>query len=204
MPLLTHAAPGLVSKWIDPKLPLWASLLSVYLLDILIYIPIIMYMIFGGLNYDQASRTAVPLTHSLFMAAILSVITALITVLITYYHNSKKIEIKNKTSISRSFRTGLFIGLLVFSHWVVDFIGWPMSVGDPHATGLPLLFDMTQTVGLGVGSTWIGGITMEVGSFIVGLMIYIYYLIKHKKEKKLLNESNLSSKELEIEFQRVK
>jgi len=151
MPLLTHAAPGLVSKWFNPKIPLWASLLSVYLLDILIYIPIIIYMTFGGLDYNQASRLAVPTTHSLFMAVILSVISALVTVIITHYRNVNKKENKNKALINRNFRTGLYIGILVFSHWMVDFIGWPMTVGDPEATGVPLFFDMTQTIGLGVG-----------------------------------------------------
>ena len=167
MPALAHAAPGFVSKWIDPKIPLWASLISVYFLDILS----IVFMPFG-------KSISVPLSHGLFMAVVWSVIAVLFTVLITYYHDFRK---ENEISIKNNFRTGVFIGFLVFNHWILDFIGWPMTVIDSTATGVPILFDRTQTIGLGVYRTWTGALLMELGMFIAGLAIYIYY---EKKEKK--------------------
>ncbi len=55
-----------------------------------------------------------------------------------------------------------------------------MSVIDPNATGVPLLFDDTVNIGLGVYSTWFGALLMDIGVFAVGLIIYIYYLKKVK------------------------
>jgi hypothetical protein len=49
-----------------------------------------------------------------------------------------------------------------------------MTVGDPNATGVPILFDDAQHIGLGVYSTWIGGLGMDLGFFIVGLLIYYH------------------------------
>lgn len=167
MPALAHAAPGLASKWIDPKVPLWASLISVYFLDILS----IVFMPFG-------KNISVPLSHGLFMAVVWSVIAVLFTMLITYYNDIKK---EDEISINRNFRTGLLIGFLVFSHWILDFIGWPMTVIDPTATGVPILFDRTQTIGLGVYRTWIGALVMELGMFITGLATYFYYKKREKK-----------------------
>jgi len=117
------------------------------------------------------------------MSVVWSLMAALFTVLITYYYDSKK---KNDVPIKKNFRTGLFIGLLVFSHWWLDLIGWPMTVMDLTATGVPLLFDMTQTIGLGVYTTWIGALTMEFAAFIGGFVLYLYY---RKKQKKQFNKN---------------
>ena len=75
----------------------------------------------------------------------------------------------------------LIIGFLVFSNWILDFIGWPMSVINPDLTGVPLLFNNSVTIGLGVYSTWIGALTMDIGVFVVGLAIYLHYIKKIKK-----------------------
>lgn len=168
MPALAHAAPGFASKWIYPKIPLWASLTGVYFLDIL-------SIIFMFLGRD----ISVPLSHGLFMAIIWTIISVIFTMLIAYYNDIKK---ENEISVNRNFRTGLFIGVLVFSHWLLDFIGWPMIVIDPGATGVPLLFDRAQTIGLGIYRTWIGALLMEIGMFVIGFILYFY---SRKKEKKL-------------------
>lgn len=121
---------------------------------------------------------SVTLSHGLFMAVVWSVIAVLFTTLITYYQDLKN---ESEISVKRNFRTGVFIGLLVFSHWILDFIGWPMTVIDSTATGVPILFDMTQTIGLGVYRTWTGALIMELAMFIVGLVLYLYYKKKENK-----------------------
>ena len=109
------------------------------------------------------------------MALVWSASSIVITVLITKLLNSKKNqEIK-------VLYTSLAIGFLVFSHWVLDFIGWPMSVMVPDATGVPLLFNDSLTIGLGVYSTWFGALTMDIGVFVIGLAIYLHYKIRIKK-----------------------
>jgi len=52
----------------------------------------------------------------------------------------------------------MIIELLVFSHWILDFIGWTMNVINPNAFGVPLLFDDTVNIGLGFYSTWFGAL----------------------------------------------
>ena len=56
-----------------------------------------------------------------------------------------------------------------------------MSVINPSATGVPLLFDDSVNIGLGVYSTWVGALLMDIGVFVLGLVIYIHYLKKIKK-----------------------
>ncbi len=75
----------------------------------------------------------------------------------------------------------ILIGILVLSHWVLDFIGWPMRVINPDLSGVPLLFSDLETVGLGVYSTWFGALTMDIGVFAVGFALYLHYLLKRKK-----------------------
>jgi hypothetical protein len=145
MPALAHLGIGLAAKRIDSEMPLWALLLSSMFLDILSMTIFLISPLWTN--------------HGLFMAVIWSVIATLIVMIIT----------------KRDFRKSIFIGLLVFSHWVLDFIGWPMTFGGlaPDVTGVPIFFDMTLTIGLGVYSTIAGALIMDLGTFIVGFIIYI-------------------------------
>jgi hypothetical protein len=161
MPALAHIGIGLVTKKLAPRIPLWVLLISAMILDLLSFVFLF----------------AIWITHGLFMAIIWSIIAMLITVFIVVRLNSKN-EHKNVV-----INISLTIGLLVFSHWILDFIGWPMSVIDPSATGVPLLFDDVVNLGLGVYSTWFGALIMDIGVFIVGLAIYIHYLKKVKNQK---------------------
>jgi hypothetical protein len=64
--------------------------------------------------------------------------------------------------IYRDHRAGVVVGLLVFSHWVLDFIfhpiplssfswrSWQWSYGHPLPSDLPLLFGNSPKVGLGL------------------------------------------------------
>ena len=160
MPALAHIGIGLAAKRFFPKIPLWALLISVMAIDILAGIFIFVTWV----------------SHGLFMAIIWSIIAMLITALFRVRLNSR---IWNLEVLYIS----LSIGLLVFSHWVLDFIGWPMSAIDPNATGVPILFDDEVNIGLGVYSTWFGALLMDIGVFVVGLAVYFHYVKKVKKRK---------------------
>ena len=175
MPALAHFGIGLATKRIAPKIPLWVLLISSEFIDILW-----IFLFF----------TPAWLSHGLFMAIIWSIIASLITGLMIKYLNSKKEKIEKSDSTIRSLHASLVIGLLVFSHWVLDFFGWPMSAFFPDATGVPLLFDDSQTIGLGLYSNLIVALIIDDGIFIIGLIIYIITLKKLKKEKNLLNKTN--------------
>ena len=121
MPALAHIGIGFATKRLAPQIPLWALLLSAMFIDLLSFIFLF----------------AIWISHGLFMSVIWTIIAMLITALITIRINSKNEQGKTNKSISWNMinlHTTLTVGLLVFSHWVLDFIGWPMSVIDPSAT----------------------------------------------------------------------
>ncbi|MHA2183291.1 MAG: hypothetical protein ACXAAH_17880 [Promethearchaeota archaeon] len=168
MPALAHIGIGFAAKRFFPNLPLWSLLISVMAIDLLVSIFFF----------------ATWITHGLFMSVIWSIVAMLITALITMYQNSKIEQSGTRKSINLNMvniKNTFVIGLLVFSHWVLDFIGWPMSAIDPNATGVPLIFDDAVNIGLGVYSTWTGALLMDIGVFVIGLGLYVYYLKKVKK-----------------------
>lgn len=170
MPALAHFGIGLAIKRFTPQVPLWVLLIGAMFIDIVSFIFL----------------SAIWISHGLFMSVIWSIIAMITTALITMRLNSKNEKDKPNKSIRWSMvnlYTTLIIGLLVFSHWVLDFIGWPMSVIDPNATGIPLLFDDAVNIGLGVYSTWLGALLMDIGVFVVGIAIYLHYMKKVKKKK---------------------
>jgi hypothetical protein len=161
---IAHLGVGLVSKQIAPRLPLWVLVVCAYLIDILF----IDFMFTGLEQLPQSGLvTTAPWSHSLFMAVIWSVIAALVA-----------------ASISRNSRIGIITGLLVFSHWVVDFITQPMTFVFPDSSG-PLLhpFGGSPEIGLGLMSTGIGVIVCEGGLLLLGIVIYLVTLKQLKKEE---------------------
>jgi membrane-bound metal-dependent hydrolase YbcI (DUF457 family) len=80
-------------------------------------------------------------------------------------------------------RTGLIFGLVVFSHWVVDFITHPMTAVFPPDRGLPLWFSDSPLIGLGMYRTMTGVWIGDIGSVVVGLAIYIWSRRRMKRLK---------------------
>ncbi|MBN1285422.1 MAG: hypothetical protein JXB47_08490 [Anaerolineae bacterium] len=160
---LTHLGVGLAAKRVAPKTPLWALVVSAYALDFL-------FGVFWLLGIERVPGEDVeassPYSHGLFMAAIWSALAGL-----------------TARRISRDTRTGWVVGLLTFSHWVVDFISHPMTAVFPRDTGLPVFFDDSPKIGLGVWRTKTGMNIGEYGSLIAGAVIYLFTLRKLKKEE---------------------
>jgi hypothetical protein len=150
---IAHLGVGLAAKRAAPRIPVIVLVTAAYAIDMV-------WGVFFAAGIEQlphpGSGTTNPWSHGLFMAVVWSLLGALITFL-----------------ASRSRRTSLVIGLLVFSHWVVDFISHPMTAVFPGDTGLSLLFDGSPTVGLGLWSTLTGVNIGEYGSLLLGLAIYI-------------------------------
>jgi hypothetical protein len=164
MAALAHLGVGLATKPAAPKIPVVILVVSAYTID---FIWGVFY--FTGIERmpEPNSPTTNPWSHGLFMAMVWSVLAGLVVAL-----------------ISRDRRTSLIIALLVFSHWVVDFISHPMTAVFPGDTGLPLLFEGSPTVGLGVWSTQLGVNIGEYGTLIVGVIIYMLTLRKLRNEKR--------------------
>ena len=116
-----HLGVALAAKRAAPRMPLWALVLGSYLID----------LVFAALTLagkermparasgrgsaaaqtaeaDAEKRTATstnPWSHGLFMALVWTALSSLVA-----------------TRVSGRRRTGAFFGLLVFSHWLVDFV----------------------------------------------------------------------------------
>ena len=88
-----------------------------------------------------------PITHSLVSATLWAVVAGCI-----YY------------GVRRYARGGWVVGLLVVSHWVLDYI--------VHRPDLPLWPGSTK-VGLGLWNSWLAGSAVEVFTFAVGLWVYL-------------------------------
>jgi hypothetical protein len=152
---IAHAGVGLAAKQVAPKTPLVVLVTAAYVIDMIWGI-----FFFAGIEHLYWS-------HSLLMALLWSLLAGVLTAL-----------------VSRSRRSGLIIGLLVFSHWVVDFISHPMTAVFPEDTGLPLLFENSPTVGLGVWRTQLGVNMGEYGTLLLGFVLYVLALRKIRREKR--------------------
>jgi membrane-bound metal-dependent hydrolase YbcI (DUF457 family) len=155
-----HIGFGFAAKPMAPRVHLLVLLISTELIDIfwvLFYIT--------GIDRGNVGLDSSPWSHSLFMSFVWSLFAALAAIRI--YHD---------------LRSGLVIGLLVFSHWVIDFITHPMGAlfgGKPLPPDLPLFFNGSPKVGLGLYNH---SVTIAIASdmlmLVFGLAIYIWYRIK--------------------------
>ena len=161
---LTHLGVGLASKRIVPKVPLPVLIVAAYAIDIV-------WGVFFALGVEQYPGAAPvepsPWSHGLFMSVVWSLLGALIAWL-----------------ASRNARTSAFIGLLVFSHWVVDWIAKPMLSAFPNDVGLPLLFAGSPLVGLGLWSNPVLVAIGEYGVTLVGAVLYVLTLAKLRRERR--------------------
>jgi hypothetical protein len=155
-----HFAVAFAAKPIAPKAPLWALLTASEALDLL-------FFGFAAVGIEKAGVTQtditqgirivtqgqIPWSHGLFMSLVWSALAAGIAYLVL-----------------RDRRASSVLGLMVFSHWVLDFI--------VHLPDLPLFFDSSPKVGLGIWGSGpglvISGI-LEIILFAGGIAIYIYW-----------------------------
>jgi len=141
-----HLAVGLVARPLAPKAPLGAILLATELTDIL-------WGVFTLARLDGVGFA--PWSHGLLTSAIWSGLAGLAS-----------------GRVYRDKRTGAVIGLLVFSHWVLDFISHPMQPNT--APDLPLAFAGSPKVGLGLyGALGRRAAAVELGLLVLGIATYL-------------------------------
>jgi F0F1-type ATP synthase membrane subunit a len=162
---LGHIGFGFAAKPIAPKVHLVVLLIAPELIDILWAI-----FYFTGIDRGNLDTNSSPWSHSLFMSVVWSVLAALLVSRI--YHDN---------------RSGIVTGLLVFSHWVIDFITHPMGAlfgGTPLPPDLPLFFSSSHKVGLGLyNHSFTIAIVTDIGMLLLGVIIYVFYRIKLEKQK---------------------
>ena len=159
-----HLAIGFAAKPATQKAPIWVLLVAAELLDLINFplqaLKIENYPI-GAVNFvnglQMASPAHMPWSHSLFMAVVWSLLAAGIAY----------IAYKDR-------KTSSIIGMVVFSHWFLDLIVHP-----PH---LPLFFNSSPTVGLGLWTSGPGLIFSIVLEFALLATGIYFYLASRKKE----------------------
>jgi hypothetical protein len=138
-----HFAIALLAKPAAPKAPLWVFLAATEVLDMLAF----------GFLALGIERTApdpwFPWSHGLFMSAVWSLLVGMLTYL-----------------IFRDRRVSMLTGLLVFSHWVLDFIS--------HKSDLPIFFKPEPKLGLGLEQSIIVGIILEFSMLAIGAAFYLF------------------------------
>ncbi len=149
---LGHIAVGLAAKPVAPKASLGGLLLSAMAIDALCGV-----FAMAGLEIVGAGGPgSIPWSHGLFMAMVWAIAGFAGTFL-----------------ISRDRRIAGIIGLLVFSHWALDFISHPMGFGRNLPPDLPLLFEGSPKVGLGLYNSIAAALVTELGLFAGGIVIYL-------------------------------
>jgi hypothetical protein len=156
---LAHASIAIFAKPFVPKAPLWALVAGTFVLDAVGFALI-------GAGVEKGAETTLdfengvqwltqphtPWSHSFTMALVWAALIAGLAYL-----------------FSRDRRITFFMGLMVFSHWVLDAIAYP---------NLPIFFGDTPQTGLGLiasGPGLIAGIVLEVGLIIGGIVAYVLY-----------------------------
>ena len=138
-----HLAIGFAAKPAAPNVPLWVLLAASETNDLL-------YFLFSSLGLEPKVATTMdftngvrylaavanPWSHGLFMSLVWSTLVGALA----YFHY-------------RDRRAGLLLGLVVFSHWILDFM---------MHSNLPLFFGGSALLGIGLENTGAGFLFMTV------------------------------------------
>ncbi|MHB8127432.1 MAG: hypothetical protein ACYDEX_00335 [Mobilitalea sp.] len=164
-----HIAIGFATRNYAPQIPLFVFIAASYAIDLI-------YMLFVALGIDSIGYA--PWSHSLLMVVTWSTLTVLITM-----------------SFTKRFKTGLILGLVIFSHWILDFFVW---------NDMLIVFNKNIRVGLGLynrigfsqtGFMEINTATMiasliELSMLVIGIVRYVLYLKKARKRVPLESQSS--------------
>ncbi len=152
-----HLAVGFAAKRFAPRTPLWLLLSAAMAADILFYVFMALGMESEGIKTTDLQNGVVIVSpgslawsHGLLMSIVWMLLVGSIVLLVLH-----------------EWRIGIVVGLVVFSHWVLDFI--------VHVPDLPLLFDGSALVGLGMWGSGPGLIMSAVLEFALlagGIAIY--------------------------------
>lgn len=160
---LGHLAVGFAAKPAAPQIPLWVYLVASETNDLL-------YFVFTAVGLEKSVSTTMNFTegirylepvvnfwsHGLFMSVVWAGLAGALAWL-----------------IYRDRRAGLILGLVVFSHWIFDFL---------MHSNLPLFFEGSPQVGLGLENSGLGLLAITIFDLVVlaaGITIY-FYIKKHQ------------------------
>jgi hypothetical protein len=163
----------MAAKRFAPQVPLWVLLPASFFLDVLA-------ISFGYLGIESGDKGD-PWSHGLFMSVCWSAAAAFLFL-----------------RVFRSLRAGVVVGLVFFSHWILDFIShpipfssfsfstWRWDYGHPLASDLHVLFRGSPVVGLGLYNhiSAVQATMLEVAMFLIGTVVYLDYQVRVRKKRK--------------------
>jgi hypothetical protein len=162
MAALVHIAAGFASKPLSRKVPVWVLIIATEVLDILA-------IIFALIGIEKTGY--IPWSHGLAMSLAWSIAFGALAIW-----------------IFRNYRVGIFIGCLVFSHWLIDFVTHPMGAvfgGRPIEPDLPLLFGGSPKVGLGLYNySIVLAYIIEYGTIVIGIGVYAIHTLNQRRIRK--------------------
>jgi membrane-bound metal-dependent hydrolase YbcI (DUF457 family) len=164
---IAHVAVGLAAKPLVPEVNVGWLILGTCLLDIL-------WIVFWTVGLETSPAYHGPgahppyWDHSLLMAVVWSVLFGLLA---SWLARRSR----------RRIRIGIVFGLMVFSHWVLDWITHPMTALSPTDVGIPLAFGNSPLVGLGLYRSLTAVWVTEIGGTLAGLAIYILWRVRNKQ-----------------------
>ena len=149
-----HYGPSFAIKALRPAVPLWLLFVAVQLVDvvwaILVVLDVEKVRIVPGITASNPfDLYYMPYTHSLVAATLWSMGLAVVAWLVP-------------RAASRS--AAVWIGVAVFSHWVLDFV--------VHRPDLPL-YDNTMKVGLGLWNYPLVALSLEAVLLFGGMILYL-------------------------------
>ena len=150
--LYGHIAVGFAAKALAREVKLGYLIFAAAAIDFLCGV----FLLTGIEGVDAGGASYIPWSHGLFMAGVWSLLGFALAFL-----------------LSRDRRTGLIVGVLVFSHWILDFISHPMGMGQKLPPDLPLFFGGSPKVGLGLYNSLPAAVVTEFGIFIAGIVVYL-------------------------------
>jgi len=148
-----HIGVALAAKTLAPKVSVGVMLVAATAIDILCGVTFL-----TGLEWvDKATgESYLAWSHGLFMSAVWSILVFFGAKLFT-----------------KNWKMSLVIAGLVFSHWILDFISHPMGLGKVIPNDIPLFFEGSPKVGLGLYNNVIAALISELGILSAGLFIYL-------------------------------
>lgn len=167
-----HLAPAFAAKSAARTIPLWVLLIASETNDILSILfsatGIETKVVITAMDFHQGLKYLAPVSspwsHGLFMSTVWAVVAAVLVFL-----------------LFRDRRISAMIGLIVFSHWILDFL---------MHSNLPIFFSDSPHVGLGLENTGAGFLLMtslDLLLLAIGVAIYFKTRIRPRQNQELAN-----------------
>jgi len=161
MPAIAHVGLGFAAKRIAPDISVIFLIIAAELIEIVFFL----FVAAGVETMPLPDKSPFsPYSHGVFMGVIWSLAAALVTFL-----------------ISRNKKASIIIGLLVLSHTIMDIIASPKLAFYPTDTKMPVFFNDSLSVGLGLFKNKALALISEFGIVIAGFIIYILTIRKARR-----------------------